>query len=216
VLCGTGAIVVNEISAGAITHAGIALTFGLIVMVMIYTVGDISGAHFNPAVTVAFWAAGRLPWQDVAPYLLTQCLAAIAASATMLALFGNICHLGATIPAGPVAQSFILEVLLTALLMFVILHVSTGPKEVGMMAGVAIGATVGLEAMFAGPVCGASMNPARSLGPALMSGNLSPLWIYLLAPTLGAMLSVVAWRLTRPASEAILSDATAASIVMEN
>lgn len=198
VLAGTGAVVIDGVSGGAVTHPGIAVTFGLVVMVMIYAVGDVSGAHFNPAVTVAFWAARRLPGRDVLPYVLTQVAAATAASLTLRALFGNVRSLGATLPAGSVAQSFVLEVLLTAGLMFVILHVSTGPKEVGVMAGIAIGGTVALEAMFAGPICGASMNPARSFGPAVASGNLQHLWAYVVAPTVGGLLAVAGWRLTRP------------------
>ena len=216
VLAGTGAIVVAAVSGGAVTHAGIAITFGLAVMVMIYAVGDVSGAHFNPAVTVAFWAARRLPGREVLPYVLTQLAAAAAASLTLLALLGggggegaNVRSLGATLPAGPVMQSFVLEVLLTAGLMFVILHVSTGPKEVGVMAGIAIGGTVALEAMFAGPICGASMNPARSFGPAVVSGNLQHLWAYVVAPTAGALLSVAGWRLTRPQLHLMPRPATA-------
>ena len=197
VLAGTGAIVIDAARGGAIGHAGIALTFGLIVMVMIYAVGDISGAHFNPAVTLAFWAAGRLQPRRIPQYLLSQLAGATAASCTLFILFGNVKSLGATLPAGDIWQSFTLEILLTALLMFVILHVSTGPKEVGTMAAVAIGGTVALEAMFAGPICGASMNPARSIAPALVSGNMTALWIYIVAPTAGALLAVPAWRLTR-------------------
>jgi aquaporin Z len=190
VFAGTGAIVINQVSGGAITHLGIALTFGLIVMAMIYAVGDVSGAHLNPAVTIGFWIAHRFPGREVAGYLIAQVTGAIAASALLRFLFGNIASLGATLPAGDAMQSFVLEVVLTWLLMLVILHVSTGAKEKGITAGIAIGAVVGLEAMFAGPICGASMNPARSLAPALVSGNMSHLWIYLAAPTLGALLAM--------------------------
>lgn len=197
VLAGTGAIVIDAVRDGAIGHVGIALTFGLIVMVMIYAVGDVSGAHFNPAVTLGFWAAGRLPARQVPRYVLAQLCGAMVASLTLLLLFGNVKSLGATLPAATVWQSFTLEALLTALLMYVILHVSTGPKEVGMMAGIAIGGTIGLEAMFAGPISGASMNPARSIAPAVVSGNITALWAYIVAPSLGSLLAVPAWRLTR-------------------
>ena len=190
VFAGTGAIVINDVSNGAITHAGIALTFGLIVLAMIYTVGDVSGAHLNPAVTLGFFAARRLGGAAVLPYLASQLLGALAASGVLRVLFPAHATLGATLPAGPELQSFVLEVVLTALLMFVILSVSTGAKEKGITAGIAVGAVIALEAMFAGPVCGASMNPARSLAPALVSGHLEHLWIYLAAPVLGALLAV--------------------------
>ena len=178
VFAGTGAIVINDVSGGAITHVGIALTFGLVVMAMIYAVGEVSGAHLNPAVTIAFFAAGRLPAARVAPYILSQCAGALVASGVLRGLFMGHEHLGATLPAGAWSQSFILEVLLTAILMFVILNVSTGAREKGLMAGAAVGAVVAFEALFAGPISGASMNPARSLGPAVVSGHLNYLWVY--------------------------------------
>lgn len=190
VFSGAGAIIINDLSGGAITHVGIALTFGLVVLAMIYTLGDISGAHLNPAVTLGFFAARRLGGRYVLPYLAGQFSGAFAASAMLRALFPAHPTLGLTHPAGPVLQSFILEVLLTLMLMFVILSVSTGAKEKGITAGIAIGAVIGLEALFAGPICGASMNPARSLAPAVVSGNLDALWVYIVAPTLGAMLAI--------------------------
>jgi aquaporin NIP len=190
VFAGTGAVIINDVSGGTVSHVGIALTFGLIVMAMIYAVGDISGAHLNPAVTLGFWMARRLPGRSVAPYILCQCAGAIVASLLLRVLFAEHHTLGATMPTGTAGQSFILEVVLTCSLMFVILSVSTGAKEKGIMAGAAIGATVGLEALFAGPICGASMNPARSLGPAIVSGQLHSLWIYLIAPVIGAALAV--------------------------
>src|SRR5665213_703601 len=180
VVAGTGAIVIDQASNGAITHVGIALTFGLIVLAMIYTVGDISGAHLNPAVTIGFWAARRLPGRDVFPYITSQFIGAILASALLRFLFPENKLLGATLPAGSESQSFILETVLTFFLMLTILNVSTGAKEKGVTAGIAIGAVIALEAMFAGPVCGASMNPARSLAPALVSGHFEHLWICLL------------------------------------
>ncbi|HWB02218.1 MAG TPA: aquaporin [Verrucomicrobiales bacterium] len=190
VFAGTGAIVINDVSHGALGHAGIALTFGLIVLAMIYTFGDVSGAHLNPAVTLAFASAGRFPWKAVGPYVFAQIMGALAASALLRFLFPAHALLGTTLPAGSSSQSFVLEVVLTAILMITILSVSTGAKEKGVTAGIAIGAVIGLEAMFAGPVCGASMNPARSLAPAVISGHLEHLWIYLTAPVLGALLAV--------------------------
>ena len=199
VFAGTGAIVINEISGGAVTHVGIALTFGLIVLAMIYTLGDISGAHLNPAVTLGFFAARRLPARELAPYIFSQCMGAVAASLLMRALFPQNATLGATVPSGPAMQSFVLELVLTAMLMFVILGVSTGAAEKGITAGLVVGSVIGLEAMFAGPICGASMNPARSLGPAVVSGQLGSLWIYLVAPACGAGLGVLGCRCVREA-----------------
>jgi aquaporin Z len=195
VFAGTGAIIVDDLTR-AVTHVGVAMTFGLIVMAMIYTFGDVSGAHLNPAVTIGFWFSRRLPHRNVAPYIVAQVSGAFAASGLLLAMFGNRAALGATIPAGSPWQSFGLETVLTGLLMLVILNVSTGPKETGIMAGIAVGGTIGLEAMFAGPICGASMNPARSLAPALLSGHLGTIWVYLAAPVLGAAIAVPLWRLT--------------------
>ena len=187
---GTGAIIIDGASHGSIGHAGIALTFGLIVMAMIYTFGDVSGAHLNPAVTLAFAVAGRFSWREVPGYLGAQATGALAASGLLRVLFPLDATLGATLPAGTDGQSFILEAVLTAMLMLTILSVSTGSKEKGITAGIAVGSIIGLEAMFAGPICGASMNPFRSLAPALVSGNLAHLWLYLVAPVLGACLAV--------------------------
>ncbi len=194
VFAGTGAIVVNQTSNGSITHVGIALTFGLIVLAMIYTLGEISGAHLNPAVTLGFCTAGRMPWNEALPYLASQCGGAFTASGLLRLIFPQHVTLGATLPAGAPMQSFVLEVVLTAILMFVILNVSTGAKEKGITAGIAIGSIIALEAMFAGPVSGASMNPARSLAPAFVSGHLEHLWVYLLAPMIGAQIAVPACR----------------------
>jgi aquaporin Z len=197
VFAGTGAIVINEVSGGAVTHVGIALTFGLIVLAMIYTVGDISGAHLNPAVTIGFWAARRLPSREVLPYMASQVAGACLASGLLRILFPENKLLGATLPAGSDLQSFILETVLTFFLMLTILNVSTGAKEKGITAGIAVGAVIALEAMFAGPICGASMNPARSLAPALVSGHFEHLWVYLAAPPLGACAAMVACRCVR-------------------
>src|SRR5262245_47892898 len=197
VFAGTGAIIINEASHGAITHVGIALTFGLIILAMIYTFCDISGAHFNPAVTIGFWAARRLPGKDIAPYIASQCIGGLLASGALRLLFPRSELLGATMPAGSELQSFILETMLTFFLMLTILNVSTGAKEKGITAGIVVGAVIALEAMFAGPICGASMNPARSIAPAFISGHLQSLWIYLLAPPLGASLAMLACRCVR-------------------
>ena len=194
VFAGTGAIVINDVTGGGITHVGIALTFGLVILAMIYAVGDISGAHFNPAVTSAFWLSGRFPGGQVFPFIAAQCTGAFAASGTLRFLFPAHPTLGATSPAGTAAQSFVLEFILTFLLMFVILNVSTGSKEKGITAGIAVGAVIALEAMFAGKICGASMNPARSLAPAIISSHWENLWIYLTAPFAGASLAVFACR----------------------
>lgn len=195
VFAGTGAIVVNEITGGAtVTHVGVALTFGLVVAAMIYTVGDVSGCHLNPAVTVGFFAARRLEGRMVLPYVAAQCAGAMAASLTLRFLFPRHGTLGATFPAGDALQSFVLETILTLILMFVILSVARGGKEKGTMAGIAIGSVIGLEALFAGPICGASMNPARSLGPAVVALRFEFLWLYLAAPVLGALAAVGACR----------------------
>ncbi len=190
VFAGTGAIIVNQVSGGTVTHVGVAMTFGLIVLAMIYTVGDVSGAHFNPAVTLGFWAAHRMPGREVPFYLASQCAGALVASAALKLMFPDNALLGGTQPSGSALQSLVMEFILTAMLMFVILNVSTGAKEKGLMAGVAVGGVITLEALFAGPICGASMNPVRSLAPAMVSGHLENLWIYLLAPSLGALAAV--------------------------
>lgn len=190
VFCGTGAIIINQESGGAVTHVGIAATFGLVVMAMIYTFGSVSGAHLNPAVTLAFRWSGNISSRDSAAYIGSQMAGALLASGALWFLFPENERLGATLPAGSPMQSFVLEVLLTFLLMLTILRTSQGDRETRSLAGIAIGSVVLLEAMFAGPVSGASMNPARSLSPAAVSGHWEHLWIYLAAPVLGALLAV--------------------------
>lgn len=192
VFAGTGAIIVNE-QTGALGHFGVAATFGLIVLAMIYAFGDVSGAHLNPAVTIGFVVAKRFPAAQALPYIAAQLGGAVLASLTLRFLFPESATLGATQPAGSDMQSFVLEVILTFFLMLVILQVAHGSKEVGIMAGIAIGAVVGLEALFGGPICGASMNPARSIAPAVVSGELHSLWIYLAAPITGALLATFTW-----------------------
>jgi len=195
VFAGCGAIVVEQTQPGSVGPVGIALTFGFVVMAMIYSLGDISGAHFNPAVSFGFWRAGRLGFKEMVSYALSQILGAFVAVFLLKFFFPKNASLGATLPVqGFLFQAFLLEILLTAILMFVILNVSIGSKEKGVMAGLAIGVTVALEALFAGPLSGASMNPARSLAPALVAGQLEFLWIYLTAPFLGSFLAVFACR----------------------
>lgn len=194
VFCGTGAIIINQETNGVISHVGIAITFGLIVMCMIYTFGEISGAQLNPAVTIGFALSGRFEKKEVLPYIGSQIAGAFLATLILKFLFPMNQNLGATLPAGSQMQSFVLEVILTYFLMLVILNVSQGSKETGLFAGIAIGGTVLLEAMFAGPICGASMNPARSLSPAVVSGNVADIWVYIFAPIIGTVLATLSWK----------------------
>lgn len=197
VFCGTGAMTINEVTNGEVTHVGIAITWGLIVMAMIYAFGETSGAHFNPAVTIAFAYAKKFAWKEVPTYIIAQVLGAFLASFTLLFLFPDSELLGSTIPKIDVWRAFVLELLLTFFLMVVIINVSTGSKEIGIIAGIAVGAVILLEAMFAGPITNASMNPARSLAPNLVSGNTNGLWLYMVAPILGALLAVVSCKLVK-------------------
>jgi aquaporin NIP len=201
VFCGTGAIVIDNQTQGGVTHVGVAITFGLIVMAMIYTLGETSGAHINPAVSIAFTLAGRLPIKALGFYIASQIAGAFLASFTLKLLFPANELLGTTIPAGSDLQSFVLEFILTYFLMLVIITVATGPKEQGLFAGIAIGSVILLEAMFAGPICGASMNPARSLAPAIVSGHTESLWVYLIAPVAGAALAIPTWKYLQPQNQ---------------
>lgn len=197
VFAGTSAIAVNELTGGTVSHVGIALVFGLVVMAVIYAIGDVSGAHINPAVTIGFWVAKRFPGAQVFPYIMSQIAGAIFASAVVYFLFSGTSTLGETLPSGSLTQSFILEIILTFILMLTIINVSTGSKEKGVMAGVAIGGVVALAAIFAGPISGASMNPARSIGPAVVNGNLITLWLYLIAPVIGSYIAIISCRCIR-------------------
>jgi aquaporin Z len=190
VFCGTGAIIIDQQFGGVVTHAGVAITFGLVVMSMIYALGDISGAHLNPAVSIAFMLKGDFPANNLPGYIFSQLCGASAASFVLKLLFANSKYLGGTQPAGSDVQSFVMEAIMSFFLMLVIINVAEGGKEKGMFAGLAIGAVVGLEAMFGGPVSGASMNPVRSLGPALVSWHPEHVWIYVLAPILGMAAAV--------------------------
>jgi len=204
VFTGTGAMLFNELSGGAITHPGIATTFGLAVMIAVFTFGPISGAHINPAVTLGFWAAGRLEAKRLPPYIASQCAGAILASGLLLGLFGNQTAMGATLPIEIDGQQLVypclaLETLATFILMFVILRLAG--EKISTVA-VVVGGTVAMLSLFAGPISGASMNPARSLGPAVASGNFTAFWIYLLGPAIGALLAVPASRALRLAKRA--------------
>jgi len=196
VFAGCGAIMVDA-KTHALGHLGVALSFGLVIMVMIYAVGHVSGAHFNPAVTLAFALTRHFPWPRVFLYWGAQATGAIVAALLLRSSLGDVAEVGATLPSGSERQSFLWEVVLTVFLMFVIMAVATDTRAVGEAAAIAIGGTVGLDALFGGPISGASMNPARSLGPALVSGDLHALWIYLTAPLLGAALGALAYQLVR-------------------
>jgi MIP family channel proteins len=196
VFAGAGAIMVDA-KTHALGHVGVAIAFGLVIMAMIYAVGHVSGAHFNPAVSFAFALTRHFPWPRVAAYWLAQAAGALIAAAVLRVSLGNIANVGATLPAGSQGQAFLWEVVLTFFLMFVILSVATDTRAVGEAAAIAIGGTVGLDAMFGGPISGASMNPARSLGPAVISGDLHALWLYLVAPLVGAALGALAYQFVR-------------------
>jgi len=195
VFAGTGAVMVNKISTGAVTHLGISFVFGAVVTALIYTFGHISGAHLNPAVTLGFWASGFFPKSKVLPYILAQLTGAVLASALLLIALGNVANFGATLPLkGNWSQSLLLETVLTFILMFVILGSGLDRRSHIGFAGIAIGLTVGLEAAFMGPITGASMNPARSFGPALVGGIWEHHWVYWVAPIWGAQLAVAVYR----------------------
>lgn len=181
----------------ALGHVGVALSFGLVIMVMIYAVGHVSGAHFNPAVSLAFALARHFPWPRLLGYWVAQLLGAVCAATVLRGSLGDVAHVGATLPAGSEGQSFLWELVLTFFLMFVIMAVATDMRAVGEAAAIAIGGGVGLDAMVGGPVSGASMNPARSLGPALVSGDLHALWLYVAAPLVGASLGALAYQFVR-------------------
>jgi aquaporin NIP len=196
VFAGCGAIMVDE-NTSALGHVGVAITFGLVIMVMIYAVGHVSGAHFNPAVTFSFALSRHFPRRHVPLYWAVQLAGALIAAAILRASLGNIAHVGATLPSGSEGQAFLWEAILSFLLMFVIMAVATDTRAVGEAAAIAIGGTVGLDAMFGGPITGASMNPARSLGPGIIAGDLHAIWVYLLAPIVGAAIAALAYAFVR-------------------
>jgi aquaporin NIP len=196
VFAGAGAVVVDA-RTHALGHVGVAITFGLVIMAMIYAVGHVSGAHFNPAVTFAFALTRHFPWRSAALYWCAQVAGALLAAALIRASLGSDAHLGATLPSGSQGQSFVWELVLTFFLMFVIMAVATDTRAVGEAAAIAIGGTVGLDAMFGGPISGASMNPARSIGPAVVGGDLHALWLYIAAPLIGAALGALTYQFVR-------------------
>ena len=185
VFAGTGSVIIDQQANGIITHVGIAITFGLVLMSMIYTFGGVSGAHFNPAVSIAFSAGGKLPVAELPGYIVAQILGAISASLILKFLFPANELLGATIPSGPAMQSFVLEMIITFLFMLVIIDVALGEQKI--FAGIAIGGALAFLILFEGPISGGSLNPARSIGPAIASGHFEHLWIYLTAPVIGAL-----------------------------
>jgi aquaporin NIP len=196
VFAGCGAIMVNA-KTDALGHLGVAASFGLVIMVMIYAVGHISGAHFNPAVSLAFALTRHFPWPRLFAYWAAQITGAVAAAALLRSSLGDVANIGATLPSGSDGQAFLWEIVLTFFLMFVIMAVATDTRAVGEAAAIAIGGTVALDALFGGPITGASMNPARSLGPALIAPEFTALWVYLLAPLVGAAGGAVAYQFVR-------------------
>jgi aquaporin NIP len=196
VFAGCGAIQVDA-RTHALGHVGVAISFGLVIMAGIYAVGHISGAHFNPAVSFAFALTRHFPWPRVAAYWAAQLAGGLAAAGVLRLSLGNVAHVGATLPAGSQGQAFLWEAILTFFLMFVIMAVATDTRSVGEAAAIAVGGTVGLDAMFGGPITGASMNPARSIAPALVSGDVRALWLYIVAPLLGAAIAALAYQFVR-------------------
>jgi aquaporin NIP len=196
VFAGCGAIMVDA-KTHELGHVGVAFSFGLVIMAMIYAVGHVSGAHFNGAVTFAFALTRHFPWPRAFAYWGAQLAGALVAAAVLRGSLGDVADVGATLPSGTERQSFLWEIMLTAILMFVIMAVATDTRAVGEAAAIAIGGTIGLDAMFGGPISGASMNPMRSAGPAIVAGNLHSLWVYLVAPPIGAALGALAYQFVR-------------------
>lgn len=198
VFAGCGAIVTDATRDGALGATGVAAVFGLVIMVMIYATGHLSGAHINPAVTIAFALTRHFPIRDAAAYIGAQLAGATAGALLLLAAWTDKpAALGATIPSIDTGTALLYEIALTALLMFVIVAVATDTRAVGAAAAIAIGGTVALDALFGGPLTGASMNPARSFGPALAAGEWTDFWIYVVGPVTGAALGAGAYQFIR-------------------
>eukprot|EP00249_Psilotum_nudum_P036185 c6529_g1_i1 orf=395-1303(-) len=201
IFAGCGAVMVAAKNPGQLTHLGICAVFGLVVMTMIYSVGHISGAHLNPAVTVAFATARHFPWTEVPVYVGAQFLAAITACFCLRLIFGSVAHIGATLPAGSDVQALFIEIIATFILMFVVSAVATDSRAVGELAGLAIGSTIALNALFAGPISGCSMNPARSIAPAIAANQYKSLWLYVVGPIIGATAGALSYNLIRLADK---------------
>jgi aquaporin NIP len=198
VFAGCGAVIANAVHPGALGGIGVSATFGLIIMAMIYATGHLSGAHINPAVTIAFTLTRHFPLRDAVAYVGAQLAGATAGAFVLLAAWSDKpAQLGATVPSVGAPTALLYEAILTAFLMFVIIAVATDTRAVGAAAALAIGGTVGLDALFGGPITGASMNPARSFGPAIVSGELHDLWLYLVGPVAGTVLGALAYQLVR-------------------
>jgi aquaporin NIP len=198
VFAGCGAIVADAHYDGALGTVGVSLVFGLVIMVMVYATGHLSGAHINPAVTIAFTLTRHFRARDAGAYVIAQLVGAAAAALVLLAVWPDEpADLGATVPSVGVGSAFVYEVVLTAFLMFVIMAVATDTRAVGAAAAIAIGGTVGLDALFGGPVTGASMNPARSFGPALAAGQWHEFWLYVAGPVIGAVIGALGYQLVR-------------------
>ena len=198
VFAGCGAIIANQQYHGALGSVGVSLVFGLIIMVMIYATGHLSGAHINPSVTVAFTLTRHFAPRDALAYIAAHLTGATLGAVVLLGVWpGKPAHLGATVPTVAAGSAFLYEAILTAFLMFVIMAVATDARAVGAAAAIAIGGVIGLDALFGGPVTGASMNPARSFGPALVSGTWTNFWVYVAGPLLGAAVGAFAYQLVR-------------------
>jgi aquaporin NIP len=198
VFAGCGAIITNAQYGEALGTVGIALVFGLVIMVMVYATGHLSGAHINPAVTLAFTLTRHFSLREAAAYIAAQLAGATAAALLLLAVWTDKpASLGATLPSVGAGSALVYEAVLSAFLMFVIMAVATDTRAVGAAAAIAIGGTIGLDALFGGPVTGASMNPARSFGPALVSGEWRDFWVYVVGPVAGAAIGALAYQLIR-------------------
>jgi len=197
IFIGCGSVVIDKKTNGSITHLGVSIVWGLAVMIIIYSIGHISGAHLNPAVTLAFAAVRRFPWTQVPAYIGAQVFAAISAGFVLRLMFGDVAYIGATVPSGSDMQSFFLEIFVTFLLMFVISAVATDTRAIGELAGMAVGATITMNVAISGPISGASMNPARTIGSAVAGNKYTSIWIYMVAPVLGAIIGAMSYNMIR-------------------